>query len=196
MINPPGCSTPSMCLRAPLPPKPPPPLLPRHSQTPLVFISDLIGFVFSRRALVPAYLKRMVLPWSGSAACYDDCKYGSTVPGGYTICTCSFVFEYESKIPNFFLPSSRPLRLLLPPRSFFCRGLKQVCLSSVYSMCPLCPHAPRVPSDCPCWVCFVQEVGSIDVSLYVPVEHLWLLSFAAVNKHVLVEESETLPFIV
>lgn len=53
--------------------------------------------IFSQWALVPAYLKWMVLPWSGSAACYDDCKYGSTVPGGYTICTCSFVFEYDSK---------------------------------------------------------------------------------------------------
>lgn len=111
----------------------------------------------------------MVLPWSGSAACYDHCKYGSTVPGGYTICTCSFVFEYESKpthptpvlllLPPL-LPSLVLLSSLSPPSSigpFFCkRGVKkQVCLSSVYSMCPLCPHAPRVPWTVPaeCALC-------------------------------------------
>lgn len=110
----------------------------------------------------------MVLPWSGSAACYDHCKYGSTVPGGYTICTCSFVFEYKSNPPPILLllwsllssplSSSFPLCLLHHPSALFSvkGGLKkQVCLSSVYSMCPLCPHAPRVPWTVPaeCALC-------------------------------------------
>lgn len=96
-----------MCLRAL-----PPPSHRRRFLATIPCLSDSIGFyvrphsaglVFSQWALVPAYLKWMVLPWSGSAACYDDCKYGSTVPGGYTICTCSFVFEYKSKCPPYAL---------------------------------------------------------------------------------------------
>lgn len=154
----------------------------------------------------------MVLPWSGSAACYDHCKYGSTVPGGYTICTCSFVFEYKSNPPPPhpcpssplvppLLPSLVLLSSLSPPSSispFFCkRGVKKtgVFELSVQYVSSLSPCSP-CPLDCPRWVCFVQEVGTIDVSLYVPVEHLWLLSLAAVNKHVLVEDSETLSFLI
>ncbi|KAG7502435.1 hypothetical protein JOB18_019780 [Solea senegalensis] len=93
-----------MCLRGP----PPPPLL---------FLASPFGFLFSflllrlcfphNTALVPAYLQM-------NGSCHGvvpppvpmDCKYGSTVPGGYTICTCSFVFEYESKSPHPPLPLS------------------------------------------------------------------------------------------
>lgn len=56
------------------------------------------------------------------------------------------------------LSSSFPLCLLHHPSALFSvkGGLKkQVCLSSVYSMCPLCPHAPRVPWTVPaeCALC-------------------------------------------
>lgn len=156
------------------------------------------GFVSSQQVLVPAYLKWMVLPWRGFAACYDHCKYWSTVPEGYTICTCSFVFEYESNPPTLLSPllSSPPRLHHVTSVLFLLSGLKQVCWSSVYIACSLCPHdtpTPLYPLDCPCWVSIVQEVGTIGVSLYVPVEHLWLVSF--VNKHFLVEESDQLSFI-
>lgn len=99
------------------------------------------------------------------------------------------------------LPSLVLLSSLSPPSSigpFFCkRGVKKtgVFELSVQYVSSLSPCSP-CPLDCPRWVCFVQEVGTIDVSLYVPVEHLWLLSLAAVNKHVLVEDSETLSFLI
>lgn len=107
------------------------------------------------------------------------CKYGSTVPGGYTICTCSFVFEYEPRSPPPPVPSPpRPRSFSVSPPSlslgpfFFSVGgntgvfeLSVQCVSSS-SPCSLSPL------DCPCWGCLVQEVGAIDVSLYVPVEHV------------------------
>lgn len=76
-----------------------------------------------------------------------------------TICTCSFVFEYELSPP-----------LSAPPSSLLCEGVKQVWLSSVYSVCP--PLAPPFLLGLSRRACFVQELGSSDVSLYVPVEHL------------------------
>lgn len=97
------------------------------------------------------------------------------------------------------LSSSFPLCLLHHPSALFSvkGGLKKtgVFELSVQYVSSLSPCSP-CPLDCPRWVCFVQEVGTIDVSLYVPVEHLWLLSLAAVNKHVLVEDSETLSFLI
>lgn len=165
VINSPGLQHFTYVSASPPPPAAVPPLSLHRNPPPIGFYlrPHSAGFVFSQRAVVPAYLKWMVLPRSGSAACYDDCKYGSTVPGGYTICTCSFCIWIWVKIPNLSLASLSPLFLVLPfsttPQSFFCRGggLKQVCLSSVYSMCPLCPHAPpRVPlglSPAECALC-------------------------------------------
>lgn len=154
VINSPGCSTPCMCLHAPA-------TIPCLSDSTGFYLKPRsAGFVSSQRALVPAYLEWMVLPWSGSAACHDHCKYRNTVPGGSTICTCFFVSEYDSQSPPFPYLSLFPFPIPFPVtlRSSFLLGVggvKQVCLSSVYSMCPLCPHAPCVPWTVPaeCALC-------------------------------------------
>lgn len=43
----------------------------------------------------------MTVPWFGSAAFSNECKYGRTVPGGSMISKSS-VFEYDNSSPSFF----------------------------------------------------------------------------------------------
>lgn len=111
----------------------------------------------------------MVLPWNGSAVCCDNCKYGSTVPGGYTICTCSFVFEYV-EIPSTLFPHLLSSLLCHHHASvlFSVGGKTGVFELSVQYVFPLSPIFPGLTPA----VCFVQEVGTIVVFLFVPVETL------------------------
>lgn len=154
-----------MCLRAPLR-LPPSPHFPFTAiPLPLVFISDLIALaLFSHSE--PSYLHisngwschgvvrlPVTMTVNTGAQCLEAIRFVHVL----------FVFEYESKYPTSPSPlsplsfSSSPSPPRLNPFSVGGGGLKQVCLSSVYSMCPLCPHAPpRVPlglSPAECALC-------------------------------------------